>query len=143
MVSQENTDNVARFLSSEETVELARIQKDSSIIGYALLSLEGEEIESGGATAKEEIESGGAAKEEIESGGAAKEEIESGGAAASQEDSVSPLRAFSAVYKAVTSAMPLSLAPAQVALKQQLYKQLKLQHSIFPSSQNPTIILHA
>lgn len=41
--------NVGRYLTSEETVELARIQQDNSVIGYALLTLEGDEIESGGA----------------------------------------------------------------------------------------------
>ncbi len=41
--------HLGRFLTSEEAVELARIQKDSSVIGYALLSFDGEEIESSGA----------------------------------------------------------------------------------------------
>lgn len=41
--------SAARYLTSEETVELARIQQDSSVIGYAILTLEGDEIEAGGA----------------------------------------------------------------------------------------------
>ena len=45
----ERTNSTARFLTSEETIEMARIQKDESVIGYALLSLNGEEIESSGA----------------------------------------------------------------------------------------------
>lgn len=45
----ERTNSAARFLTSEETIEMARIQKDESVIGYALLSLDGEEIESSGA----------------------------------------------------------------------------------------------
>ena len=45
----EQTNSVARFLTSEETIELARIQKDNSVIGYALLDLNGDEIESSGA----------------------------------------------------------------------------------------------
>ena len=49
MVIHEQTNNVARFLTSEETIELARIQKDNSVIGYALLGLDGTEIESSGA----------------------------------------------------------------------------------------------
>lgn len=44
----ERTNAVARFLTPEETIEMARIQKDNSVIGYALLSLDGEEIESSG-----------------------------------------------------------------------------------------------
>lgn len=43
------TEVVGRHLTSQETVELARIQKDDSVIGYALLTLDGEEIESSGA----------------------------------------------------------------------------------------------
>ena len=45
----ERTNNIARFLTSDETIEMARIQKDDSVIGYALLSMDGEEIESSGA----------------------------------------------------------------------------------------------
>jgi len=45
----ERTNSTARFLTSEETIEMARIQQDDSVIGYALLSLDGEEIESSGA----------------------------------------------------------------------------------------------
>ncbi|MFK7941881.1 MAG: hypothetical protein AB8B85_03040 [Paracoccaceae bacterium] len=41
--------SVDRYLTSEETVELARVQQDDSVIGYALLTLDGEEIQSGGA----------------------------------------------------------------------------------------------
>ena len=44
---QENSGQ--RHLSAEETVEIARIQSDESIIGYAILKSNGEEIESGGA----------------------------------------------------------------------------------------------
>ena len=40
--------DVVRFVTAEEAVELARIQKDSSIIGYALMTFEGDEIESSG-----------------------------------------------------------------------------------------------
>ena len=42
-------EKVGRHLTSKETVELARIQQDPSVIGYALLTLDGEEIESSGA----------------------------------------------------------------------------------------------
>ncbi len=45
----ERTNSTARFLTPEETIEMARIQKDDAVIGYALLSLDGEEIESSGA----------------------------------------------------------------------------------------------
>lgn len=38
-----------RYLTSEETIELARIQQDDSVIGYALLTMDGDEIQSGGA----------------------------------------------------------------------------------------------
>ena len=41
--------DVGRYLTSEEAVELARIQKDNSVIGYALLTMDGDEIESSGA----------------------------------------------------------------------------------------------
>ena len=37
--------DVGRYLTSEEAVELARIQKDNSVIGYALLTMDGDEIE--------------------------------------------------------------------------------------------------
>lgn len=49
MIIHDQTNNVARFLTSQETIELARIQKDNSVIAYALFSLSGEEIESSGA----------------------------------------------------------------------------------------------
>ena len=45
----EARNDVGRYLTSEEAVELARIQKDNSVIGYALLTLDGDEIESSGA----------------------------------------------------------------------------------------------
>ena len=45
----EPSKSVERYLTSEETVELARIQQDTSVMGYSLLTLEGEEIQSGGA----------------------------------------------------------------------------------------------
>ncbi|MEM7057003.1 MAG: hypothetical protein AAF557_05395 [Pseudomonadota bacterium] len=45
----DRTNSTARFLTPEETIEMARIQKDDSVIGYALLSMDGEEIESSGA----------------------------------------------------------------------------------------------
>lgn len=48
MATESNVTNVGRFLTSEETIELARIQKDSSVIGYAIIGLDGTEIESGG-----------------------------------------------------------------------------------------------
>ena len=41
--------NVGRYLTSEEAVELARIQADNSVIGYALMTMDGDEIESSGA----------------------------------------------------------------------------------------------
>ena len=41
--------DLGRYLTSEEAVELARIQKDNSVIGYALLTLDGQEIEASGA----------------------------------------------------------------------------------------------
>lgn len=48
MAIEDKVANVGRFLTSEETVELARIQKDPSVIGYAVVALDGTEIESGG-----------------------------------------------------------------------------------------------
>jgi hypothetical protein len=45
----QNHARVGRFLTSEEAVELARIQKDNSVIGYAVLTFDGEPIESSGA----------------------------------------------------------------------------------------------
>lgn len=38
----------ADFLTAEETTELARIQRDPSVVGYAVLTPQGEEIEAGG-----------------------------------------------------------------------------------------------
>lgn len=38
----------ARYLTTQETIELARIQKDPNVIGYALLTLDGEELEASG-----------------------------------------------------------------------------------------------
>lgn len=49
LVLHEKTNSIGRFLTSEETIELARIQKDNSVIGYALLTPDGQEIESSGA----------------------------------------------------------------------------------------------
>lgn len=37
-----------KYLTSEETIELARVQQDPSVIGFALLTLDGDEIQSGG-----------------------------------------------------------------------------------------------
>lgn len=48
MATQSKVTNVGRVLTSEETVELARIQKDPSVIGYAVIGLDGTEIESSG-----------------------------------------------------------------------------------------------
>lgn len=48
MATEDKMPNVGRFLTSEETVELARIQKDPSVIGYAVVGMDGTEIESGG-----------------------------------------------------------------------------------------------
>ena len=48
MATQNNVTNVGRYLTSEETVELARIQRDPSVIGYAIIGLDGSEIESSG-----------------------------------------------------------------------------------------------
>lgn len=45
----DQTNPIPRLLTSEETIELARIQKDSAVIGYAIISFEGEEIETSGA----------------------------------------------------------------------------------------------
>lgn len=42
-------ERVGRFLTSEEAIELARIQKDNSVVGYALLTFDGEPIEASGA----------------------------------------------------------------------------------------------
>ncbi|MEL6478489.1 MAG: roadblock/LC7 domain-containing protein [Pseudomonadota bacterium] len=48
MRGNDTSQNVSRFLTSEETVELARLQQDNSVLGYCLLSMEGEEITSTG-----------------------------------------------------------------------------------------------
>lgn len=48
MASENKIANVGRYLTSEETVELARIQRDASVIGYAVLALDGTEVEAGG-----------------------------------------------------------------------------------------------
>lgn len=39
----------ARYLTTHETIEMARIQKDPDVIAYALLGLDGTEIEASGA----------------------------------------------------------------------------------------------
>lgn len=39
---------VGRFLTSQETVELARLQQDNSVIGYCLLGMDGEELQGSG-----------------------------------------------------------------------------------------------
>lgn len=44
----DETPAVGRHLTSVETVELARIQKDPSVIGYAVMDLQGNQIEAGG-----------------------------------------------------------------------------------------------
>ena len=51
MATQDTIANVGRYLTSAETVELARIQKDPSVIGYDIIGLDGAEIESSGAWA--------------------------------------------------------------------------------------------
>lgn len=48
MAQESKIANVGRYLTSEETVELARIQRDGSVIGYAVMAQDGTEIESGG-----------------------------------------------------------------------------------------------
>lgn len=45
----DETPEVGRHLTSVETVELARIQRDPSVIGYAVVDLHGNQIEAGGA----------------------------------------------------------------------------------------------
>ena len=49
MATQDKIANVGRYLTSEETVELARVQRDPSVIGYAILSMDGTKVEAGGA----------------------------------------------------------------------------------------------
>ncbi len=49
MATEKKIANVGRHLTSEETVELARIQTDPSVIGYAVIGLDGTEIEASGA----------------------------------------------------------------------------------------------
>ena len=49
MAQENKIANVGRHLTSEETVELARIQADPSVIGYAIVGLDGTEIEASGA----------------------------------------------------------------------------------------------
>ena len=39
---------LADYLTAEETTELAKIQRDPLVVGYAVLTLQGEEIEAGG-----------------------------------------------------------------------------------------------
>lgn len=46
---EEASDRIGQHLTSQETVELARIQQDPLVVGYAIMALDGEEIESGGA----------------------------------------------------------------------------------------------
>lgn len=40
---------VARYLTSEETIEVARIQQAPNVIGYAMITMDGTEIEASGA----------------------------------------------------------------------------------------------
>ncbi len=42
-------ERLGRALTSDETIELAQIQKDPAVVGYALLTLDGDEIEASGA----------------------------------------------------------------------------------------------
>lgn len=44
----DKTPEVGRYMTSVETVELARIQRDPSVIGYAVMDLQGNQIEAGG-----------------------------------------------------------------------------------------------
>ncbi|MEM7507390.1 MAG: hypothetical protein AAF415_11650 [Pseudomonadota bacterium] len=39
---------IGRFLTSQETVELARLQQDNSVVGYSLLGMDGEELQGSG-----------------------------------------------------------------------------------------------
>lgn len=45
----QSQNNVSNFLTAQETVELARLQQDNSVIGYCILGMEGEELQSSGA----------------------------------------------------------------------------------------------
>ncbi|MEM7422631.1 MAG: hypothetical protein AAF334_02855 [Pseudomonadota bacterium] len=40
---------IARFLTTQETIEMARIQKNPDVIAYALIGFDGTEIEASGA----------------------------------------------------------------------------------------------
>ncbi|MEM9062410.1 MAG: roadblock/LC7 domain-containing protein [Pseudomonadota bacterium] len=53
MATQQDGQTVGRHLTSAETVELARIQRDPSVIGYAVLDLDGNQIEASGAWASQ------------------------------------------------------------------------------------------
>ena len=53
METQEDARQVGRHLTSAETVELARIQKEPSVIGYAVLDLDGNQIEASGVWASQ------------------------------------------------------------------------------------------
>ncbi|MEL7469124.1 MAG: roadblock/LC7 domain-containing protein [Pseudomonadota bacterium] len=53
METREDARQVGRHLTSAETVELARIQKDPSVIGYAVLDLDGNQIEASGVWASQ------------------------------------------------------------------------------------------
>ena len=48
MATEDKIESVGRYLTSEETVELARIQADASVIGYAVIGMDGSEIEASG-----------------------------------------------------------------------------------------------
>jgi len=49
VVIHQQTNRVARHLTSEETIELARIQQSRNVIAYALIGMDGTEIEASGA----------------------------------------------------------------------------------------------
>jgi hypothetical protein len=49
MFLKDSEDGDEQLLTAEESTELARIQRDSQVIGYSVMALDGTEIESGGA----------------------------------------------------------------------------------------------
>lgn len=49
VVVHQHTNRAARYLTSEETIEVARIQKTPNVIGYALITMDGTQIEASGA----------------------------------------------------------------------------------------------
>lgn len=47
LLDQENA-NISAFLNSRETAEINRLKQDDAVIGYVLMSPDGEELESSG-----------------------------------------------------------------------------------------------